>query len=73
MKLGRFFMAAVLGLSLAGGFSYANDDTKKDEKHYKEGGCCAKAKAAGHECKHPCCVAAEKDGKVCEKCNAPAK
>ena len=28
-----------------------------------------KAKKAGKECKHPCCVAAAKDGKVCEKCN----
>jgi hypothetical protein len=35
----------------------------------KEGSCCDKAKKAGKECKHPCCVAAAKDGKVCEKCN----
>ena len=33
--------------------------------------CCDKAKAAGKECTHPCCVAATKDGKVCEKCNKP--
>ena len=39
------------------------------DKKNKEGGCCAKAKAKGEACKHPCCVAAEKDGKVCEKCN----
>jgi hypothetical protein len=31
--------------------------------------CCEKAKAAGKTCTHPCCVAATKDGKVCEKCN----
>jgi len=32
--------------------------------------CCEKAVAAGKEdCAHPCCVAAHKDGKSCEKCN----
>lgn len=31
--------------------------------------CCDKAKAKGEECKHKCCVAAKKEGKVCEKCN----
>ena len=31
--------------------------------------CCEKAKAAGKECTHKCCVAAHKDGKSCEKCN----
>ena len=31
--------------------------------------CCDKAKAAGKDCTHKCCVAAKKDGKVCEKCN----
>jgi len=39
------------------------------DKKYKEGGCCAKAAKKGEKCAHPCCVAAEKDGKVCEKCN----
>ena len=39
------------------------------DKKYKEGGCCAKAKAKGEACAHPCCVAAEKEGKVCKKCN----
>lgn len=33
--------------------------------------CCDDAKAKGEECKHKCCVAAKKDGKVCEKCNPP--
>ena len=27
------------------------------------------ATKAGKTCEHPCCVKAEKDGKVCEKCN----
>ncbi len=31
--------------------------------------CCEKAKAEGKECTHPCCVAAHKNGKSCEKCN----
>jgi hypothetical protein len=35
----------------------------------KPGSCCDKAKKAGKECAHPCCVAAAKEGKVCEKCN----
>ena len=39
------------------------------DKKYKEGGCCDKAAKKGEKCAHPCCVAAEKDGKVCEKCN----
>lgn len=40
-----------------------------DEKKYKDGGCCDKAKKAGKACDHKCCVEAEKAGKVCEKCN----
>ena len=31
--------------------------------------CCDKAKAAGKQCEHKCCVKAAKDKKVCEKCN----
>ena len=31
--------------------------------------CCEKAKAEGKACTHPCCVAAHKSGKSCEKCN----
>ena len=42
-------------------------------KEIKKGGCCDKAKAAGKECTHPCCVEATKAGKICEKCNAPKK
>lgn len=39
------------------------------DKKYKEGGCCDKAAKKGEKCGHPCCVAAEKEGKACEKCN----
>ena len=31
--------------------------------------CCTRAKAAGKECDHLCCVKARKDKKVCETCN----
>jgi hypothetical protein len=31
--------------------------------------CCEKAKEAGKECKHPCCVEAAKGGKSCDKCS----
>jgi hypothetical protein len=31
--------------------------------------CCDKAKAAGKECEHKCCVEAKKEKEVCEKCN----
>ena len=34
--------------------------------------CCVKAKVAGKDCEHKCCVAAHKDAKVCEKCQADA-
>ncbi|QIF02687.1 hypothetical protein [Roseimicrobium sp. ORNL1] len=44
-------------------FSFAADSK------YKEGGCCDKAAKKGEKCQHPCCVDAEKAGKVCEKCN----
>lgn len=32
--------------------------------------CCVKAKAAGKDCTMDCCVAAHKDKKTCEKCEA---
>ena len=32
--------------------------------------CCVKAKAKGNDCKHPCCVEAHKDKKLCEKCQS---
>ena len=31
--------------------------------------CCDKAKKAGKECDHKCCVEAAKNKKTCEKCN----
>ena len=34
--------------------------------------CCDKAHKKGAECKHPCCVNARKDAKVCLKCNPGA-
>ena len=34
--------------------------------------CCVKAKAAGKDCEHPCCVAAHKEKKACDKCQADA-
>ena len=34
--------------------------------------CCVKAKAAGKECDHKCCVEAHKNKKTCEKCQKEA-
>jgi hypothetical protein len=31
--------------------------------------CCDKAKKAGKDCTHPCCVEAKGKGEVCKKCN----
>jgi hypothetical protein len=31
--------------------------------------CCTRAKAAGKKCDHKCCVKADKEGRLCEKCN----
>mgnify|MGYP006908272762 FL=1 len=62
MKLASLFSTVLVALALVGGALAA-------EKKYKEGSCCDKAAKKGETCKHPCCVAAEKDGKVCEKCN----
>lgn len=39
------------------------------ESKYKEGSCCDKAAKKGEKCAHPCCVEAEKENKVCAKCN----
>lgn len=62
MKLVSLFAAVAMALAFVGG-------TIAAEKKYKEGGCCDKAAKKGEKCAHPCCVAAEKDGKACEKCN----
>lgn len=59
MKLTTILLAS---LALVGGAFSA-------EKKYKEGICCDKADKKGEKCARPCCVAAEKDGKVCEKCD----
>lgn len=34
--------------------------------------CCVKAKAAGKDCEHKCCVTAHKEKKACDKCQAEA-
>jgi len=34
----------------------------------EQGKCCAEASKKDKTCTHPCCVAAAKDGKECEKC-----
>ena len=62
MKLTSILAVVVTSLALAAGAIAA-------DKKYKEGGCCDKAAKKGEKCKHQCCVAAEKDGKACEKCN----
>lgn len=62
MKLTSILTVVITSLALAGSGIAA-------DKQYKAGGCCDKAQKKGEKCAHPCCVAAEKDGKVCEKCN----
>ncbi len=39
----------------------------------KAAGCCAKAKAEGKTCTHPCCVEAAKNGDNCTKCKGSGK
>jgi hypothetical protein len=74
MKLGRWMMAAMLAFSV-GTIALAEDKKTDDapKKAFKEGGCCDKAQKAGKTCEHKCCVAAEAEKKVCEKCNPPKK
>jgi len=57
MKLTKTLIVSLLALALMAAPAFAES-------------CCDKAKAKGEECKHKCCVAAKKEGKVCEKCNA---
>ena len=57
------FILSVIAMSVLSTGAFAAD------KKYKEGGCCDKANKKGEKCEHPCCVTAEKDNKVCEKCN----
>lgn len=39
------------------------------ESAQRELTCCEKARAAGKECDHPCCIESAKRGEVCLKCN----
>ena len=58
MNIIKLLTAGAFAFALLAGSAFAADKT-----------CCEKAKAEGKECAHKCCVAAAKDGKVCEKCN----
>jgi hypothetical protein len=69
MKLVRLFAACVFAVSACGIVAHAADDKPKPK--YTEGSCCDKADKAGKKCTHKCCQDAEKDNKVCEKCNKP--
>lgn len=75
MKIARLFVAAVLAVSMCGAVSFAEDKKPADkaDKKFTEGSCCDKAQKASKECKHPCCVDASKEGKVCTKCNKEEK
>ncbi len=63
MKLTSIVTVLVTSLVLAAGAFSA------EKPKYKEGSCCDKAAKKNEKCAHPCCVAAEADKKVCEKCN----
>lgn len=58
MKLIKMITVAAFAAALLVGPAFAEDKS-----------CCEKAKDAGKDCTHPCCVTAKKDGKTCEKCN----
>ena len=55
----RLFTIAAVAFTLAATSSFAED---------QHATCCLKAKEAGKECAHPCCVEAVKNKTVCEKC-----
>lgn len=61
MKLIKIITVALFAAALLAGPAFAAEKT-----------CCEKAKEAGKECTHKCCVAAAKEGKTCDKC-APKK
>jgi hypothetical protein len=61
MKAIKTLSAVICALAILAGPAFAGEGKDKT--------CCEKAKAAGKECTHKCCVAAHKDGKSCEKCN----
>lgn len=59
MNIIRSITALVFAIALVAIPGFAED---------KPAPCCAKAKEAGKECTHECCVKASKDKTVCEKC-----
>ena len=66
MKFIKSMTALVVALAfLTSSFTVVAAEKEKEKKQT----CCEKAKAAGKDCTHPCCVSAHKDGKSCEKCN----
>src|SRR5258706_13557744 len=58
MKTIKLLSVFAFAFVLLGGLAFAEDQT-----------CCQKAKAAGKECEHKCCVEAHKKGESCKKCN----
>ncbi len=62
----KFVMTIAATLIAAGALMAAES---KLEGKVKEGSCCDKAIKAEKACKHPCCVEAAKEKKVCAKCN----
>jgi len=59
MKITKILVAALFACALIASTTFAAEEKT----------CCEKAKAAGKDCTHACCVAAKKDSKTCEKCN----
>lgn len=57
MKLIKMLTVGMFALALIASPAFAAEKS-----------CCEKAKEAGKECTHKCCVEAHKDGKTCEKC-----
>lgn len=62
MNISKLLTATAFAFAMLAGSVLAED---------KHAACCEKAKAAGKECDHKCCVEAKKDNKVCEKCSKP--
>jgi hypothetical protein len=60
VKLCSLMAALAVALTIGTGAAWAGQS------------CCVKAKAKSEDCKHPCCVEAHKEGKVCEKCQKDA-
>ncbi len=62
MKLGK----TLTGLAFAVALMLGSSSVLADQS------CCVKAKAAGKDCEHKCCVEAHKDKKTCAKCQTDA-